>query len=143
MNFKQWLGLEPEHTFYESFTVHAAIAGIKPDGEIFANWCNDPGKTVFMIELRRLPAMPSRLIYLHHSGVELLDVVQAYEFKDGLLTLVYRETMTRLVRAKGCKVFIDNPHVDLQDIERVLRVMFAEVRPDFSGLPAFDPGGQP
>ena len=126
MNLKQMLGLDPEHTFYESFVAYAVAAEIRPDGEVFVNLCDDPGKTISMIELKRLPQLPSRLIYRHISATELLDVVKSYALKDQTLTLEYQPWAARLLRARGCSVHIANPDLDLQGVERTLQVLFSK-----------------
>lgn len=126
MNLKQMLGLDPEHTFYESFTAYAVAADIRPDGEVFVNLCDDPGKTISMIELKRLPQLPSRRIYRHISATELLDVVRSYALNDQTLTLEYQPWAARVLRARGCQVYIAHPDVDLQKLEQVLRVLFSK-----------------
>lgn len=124
MNLRQIMGLDPEQHFYMGFTANAVATGIKPDGEVFVSLCDDPSKTISMVDLIRLPALPSKLVYRHLDGIEFLDVIEGYQLQDGVLTLNFRPAMAKLVRARGCKVALGHPDLPVQALEDHLKMLF-------------------
>ncbi|MDP9765162.1 hypothetical protein [Deinococcus enclensis] len=123
MNVRRLLGLNSEQHAYAGFTAYAAVAGVQDDGEVFVSLCDDPGKTISLIELRRVPALPDRLIYRHTNGVEFLDVIQSYELGGTALWLNYKPAMATLLRVKGCAITFGHSELPLSDLARALNLL--------------------
>ncbi|GGJ43104.1 hypothetical protein [Deinococcus roseus] len=124
MNIKQWLGLNPEEHHWEAFVANAGVVFLDPLGEVGFNLCDDPGKTISMVELAGKPSQNNPAVFLHLSGVRMVGVIQGVQVQDQTVTLDYHPSMRNLVRARGCQVYVGDPGFDFEALQKALKLLF-------------------